>query len=1435
MAKSDGKKKPARTTVKLSTYAPATAFLGLRTPALADKPKGSVGRLQSKSLKCLLSGRGFKVQSQASASSINAGRAQAKPTILDQLKRWNGVAIEKGWDQGYIDSFIAKEILPPQEDTETGSKEREPGDPSIRKWLKNIDTFMSYIMMLEGRGRDPPDFCQKCANPNNPAVHRCTACSGTGLICRECMVTSHANTPLHRVERWTGLSFERISLKQLGLRIQLGHPVGEECRQKQPAKADDFVILDLDAVHEVGLDFCGCGKTNMDHVAQLVERRLFPATVLQPKTAATFRLLEFFEILQYESKISPFEVFTTLSRLANNTGLVEVKDRYPALIRMVHEWRHMKMIKRAGRAHDPHRPPSEMKEGECGLLCPPCPHPNINMAPGWEDEPEATRYLHALNIGLDANFRLKRKDVSNNVADPGLSRGYSYFVEDTAFRSALAPHKDDKEEKSNCSRHDAVNLADIRPGHGYAASGVGTVECTRHNMKRPSAVGDLQKGEKYWNMDYFLVRSIADVGLKMYLISYDIACQWSKKLRERVKAISDMCPLIRPDVVLRFVVPKFHLPAHIPACRSKYCFMLTRGAGLGDGEAPERGWGESNPLGPATREMGPGTRRDTLDFNFGCSLFKKLERATSLIAEQYIAHTEMESTQEPEEIQEWKAALDAWDTDPSNPNPFEFTVQFPTQASVRRELSEEESKAMDEGQDFSLTDEVSPSGLVAWGLDIEAEQRTVKKLSSQIWDHSQDRQLSRTQFRSNTLVRKIETWYRLLQLYIPGTALLRKRDATVHVNAFDLPLWLPLQIGHQVSFDRRLGEIEYRLRTAQAHEALGNMRRNLQIRATLYDVKKRWMRGQASNTRALKAIATVQGRISGFRDEYRKARTAILSLASVLQKEDHSKLFPALNDSDIQPMTEYSDGRSQTRKVLSWIWRMVGASDDMKGDFGTDTRRVEWGKPYARVQRYREEILLVKEEMRRTVRFFTWKETQWRRAWTAWEGHSISSEYAEGLRAYAERQGKLCRELRESFIQQWAGVDELVERAEAEIKNPDLYYERMGLSQPTEDSALPEVLEVRLTDEGSEAFWLGYTHALDQVAPRLRRQEMHQHTQAPAPGSGYGCSMGFRGLVPLSAAWRVSAIAGSSRVTANEAVASEIHHSTHRSLLPCLRLAAIHFFGRCALAATSSDWKMGDGIKTCACQPLRHLQHQPSTPFRFPCQTPHLFLTAGIPFESTPALNLATTVPITSSGWEQACQWMTRQGYCETTGLPLNTVLNSAVSKTVLWSSPDSRRGEYLVAIPCYVTLNCIKNDLDQRSCPSSLNFQATNDRECLRHGSTAVHLTHPPVHMCVQCIPTVTAMHVAGIAHLPLPILVSRVPKHFKSFNFIDDRGKQLVSQTPYISAPLLQYSVGRFGGLPVFEADDAYGTLTQPSTSVKKPKPTGKCQNAEVKIAAR
>ena len=43
-----------------------------------------------------------------------------------------------------------------------------------------------------------------------------------------------------------------------------------------------------------------------------------------------------------------------------------------------------------------------------------------------------------------------------------------------------------------------MNNADARDIHGLAVTGVGTVDCACHNMKRPNSIGNLKLGEKYY-------------------------------------------------------------------------------------------------------------------------------------------------------------------------------------------------------------------------------------------------------------------------------------------------------------------------------------------------------------------------------------------------------------------------------------------------------------------------------------------------------------------------------------------------------------------------------------------------------------------------------------------------------------------------------------------------------------------------------------------------------------------------------------------------------------------------------------------------------------------------------------------------------------------------------------------------------------------------
>lgn len=123
------------------------------------------------------------------------------------------------------------------------------------------------------------------------------------------------------LQKWNGRHFETSTFKSLGLRVQLGHVPGEVCPNPEPCYDDDFTIIDTDAIHAIGLDFCACGISAQSRTVQLLRAQYFPATVVNPKSAATFRSLEVFELLSYESKASAFEFYQALARLTDNTGI----------------------------------------------------------------------------------------------------------------------------------------------------------------------------------------------------------------------------------------------------------------------------------------------------------------------------------------------------------------------------------------------------------------------------------------------------------------------------------------------------------------------------------------------------------------------------------------------------------------------------------------------------------------------------------------------------------------------------------------------------------------------------------------------------------------------------------------------------------------------------------------------------------------------------------------------------------------------------------------------------------------------------------------------------------------------------------------------------------------------------------------------------------
>ncbi|KAG1728754.1 uncharacterized protein EDB91DRAFT_1060402, partial [Suillus paluster] len=310
-------------------------------------------------------------------------------------------------------------------------------DHPLLNWIDHRELFLLEMLRHNGRGDGVlSTFCDTCGI--TVGVYRCKDCFVPGLSCQMCVVRAHAHSPMHRVEKWNNECFQNVTLKDLGLRVQLGHKIGESCLLPNQAFNNNFILIDTLGIHPMAMDFCGCDRAQT-HTQQLLRVGWFPATTSDPRTAATFGMLWQFHILSFELKVSSYKFYHSLARLTDNTGLLKCKDRYEAFMRMVREFRHVKMLKRAGRGHDPSGIIAT-QQGECAVLCPVCPQPGRNLPHAWQLAPKGKRWLYGLFLAINANFCLKRWIVSKDTVDPSLSCGWGYFVDKTTYKTHLTNH-----------------------------------------------------------------------------------------------------------------------------------------------------------------------------------------------------------------------------------------------------------------------------------------------------------------------------------------------------------------------------------------------------------------------------------------------------------------------------------------------------------------------------------------------------------------------------------------------------------------------------------------------------------------------------------------------------------------------------------------------------------------------------------------------------------------------------------------------------------------------------------------------------------------------------------------------------------------------------------------------------------------------------------
>ncbi|KAJ7479916.1 hypothetical protein FB451DRAFT_1171999 [Mycena latifolia] len=383
----------------------------------------------------------------------------------------------------------------------------------------------------------------------------------------------------------------------------------------------------------------------------------------------------------------------------------------------------------------------------------------------------------------------------------------------------------------------------------------------------------------------------------------------------------------------------------------------------------------------------------------------------------------------------WQGEIDTWLGDCSKPNPYTLEKHDgPSKAQVRLDLKRDEEKDLVGGK--AAVHGKSATAFLTAGMQIEhAQQRIISELAG-LALVAPDRE-TKIQESRLSILKKVATFRKLQETFMPGAAAVMEadeaaRDAdTPPVKAERIKLYMPSELP---AADRAkacvtgLAEMEAKLRAA----VLTVLRGRLHAKRHLITFRNENVMGQISSTKACTLIGQVGDRVNLSAAKYRRGRVGLIALKGAA----HAPHFKELKDDDIRLDGDNGESDTAAMRGMGLVRRAMrrAGSGDKEKDLH-DSVRVEWARTQARKLRWEEEVLLLEEEMRQTLRYLEWQAAQWD---VRQDPRPLATaEVRAGLRGYALKQAALCWRLREHFKSLWetssvVDVEAVMEAADLE-------------------------------------------------------------------------------------------------------------------------------------------------------------------------------------------------------------------------------------------------------------------------------------------------------------------------------------------------------------------------------------------------------------------
>ncbi|KAJ7895585.1 hypothetical protein B0H14DRAFT_3426194 [Mycena olivaceomarginata] len=533
--------------------------------------------------------------------------------------------------------------------------------------------------------------------------------------------------------------------------------------------------------------------------------------------------------------------------------------------------------------------------------------------------------------------------------------------------------------------------------------------------------------------------------------SATLGMTWLPKLHvtERMPNLPQELHLPLDKIKVQYALPVWHVGSHNEDCQDENSLSLKVGVGKTDGEGVERTWSVLNPAAFSMKDSGRGVRADSLEgkidnHNYlknvgqGDALRRKLLIAIAERDKQITAFQLVNSTVEKEVKIEWRRLIKSWHADPSQPNPYTL---------LRRDCPTE-TQAPLHGR--------SATAFLVAGIQIEnAQRRIIAELKGTTLMATDCK--NRIQEWCHALLVKIGKFRGLQKIYMPGAALALdelkgKQDTEAPVPAAEkVKLFMSNEMTPQSTNDTLHGcvpglvEMETKLRVAQCNNSLSSLRARLHAKRHLIHFCNSNVTGQIQSTKArcdkdrdnpvmedpsrtsklvpslvqmVRRGHEVGERVQSYANRYRQGHKALEALKG---SEAYPHLRP-LRPDDVQldgdagesdaaaqkKLAMISAGRGArtprnapgtSKRVMSWIWMVRGPLDEAALH---DLIRVEWSRALARKTRWCEEVMLLREEMRRVLRYLAWQAQWWRDRVDLRD--DVTSELAAGLRGYTSKQ-----------------------------------------------------------------------------------------------------------------------------------------------------------------------------------------------------------------------------------------------------------------------------------------------------------------------------------------------------------------------------------------------------------------------------------------------